>query len=1324
MKDLKTNRKRSACCAERLERRRLLAASLIKDIDTAPASNDPQGLTSAGSAAYFTFTDGVNGYEPWKTDGTTAGTTLLRDINPGGAPSFAAYFTRVGSTIFFSADDGTVGSELWKTDGTTAGTVRVADINPGVGSSNPTSLTAVGSTLFFFADDGVNGRELWKSDGTAAGTQLVLNLRPGSAGQTTFPPAVNLNGSLLFGGNNGTSGALYKSDGTAAGTTVLIASGTGSFLGSVGKITTSGTRAYFTDLSGYLFTTDGTTAGTVVIDNTNNSVLDWADVSGTLYYTRGSGGFSTTPQPGTLYKTTGGARTAITGTFNNSYYLAASGGALYFAASGTVSGGEELYRTTPASSSAAIVKDIVSGFNSSFPRALRDVNGTLFFTTGDTTNGYTLYKSDGTAANTVAVKSLVTGPTTFDPVKSAVAVGSRYAFVCPSTTIGYEVWASDGTAANTGVLKDIYPGTEGSLPYIFNARLGGYVFMQAREPTMGNELYKTDGTPGGTVLVKDIDPGPNYSNPSSLTEALGKIVFIATTAAAGTELWSTDGTSAGTVLVKDINPGSDGSYPGGLTEMNGWLYFVANDGTSGAELWRTDGTAANTQRVIDLYPGSNDGVSGSPVRMGNYLYFNGTTGSGTGNELWRTDGTAAGTALVKDINTGSASSSPGSFAAIGGTLYFTASGPGSTGVEPWKSDGTAAGTVLVKDIRPGSGDSSPSGFTLYNGEVYFGANDGTNGAELWKTDGTPAGTVLVKDVRSGSSGSSPSRFTVLNGALLFFAADAVGEPTLWATRGSAATTAMVADFSPGATQTTYLVSQGTTVAGGRMFFYVQDSRYGEEMWSSDGTILGTGLVQDLYPGSLGQVGFPVAFGSDILAPADNGVTGLELYRYSDTFGPVVTAARISAAAGGATQLKMTFNENVQSSLAASDVVVTDIATNTNASGLQLAGYDLSTNTATFTFAGYPGGVLPSGAYEVRFTSVNAVSDAAGNTIQFNDWFDFIWVSGTASADSARVVYDSAHTEWDVYVNGSATPSFRDDAGDCKSIAFSGLGGDDTFVIDLNGNAVLPRDGISIDGGTGTDVLLVSGAPNTSDAVTFRPGLFSLAGARDAEHVNVESIRFDGRGGADSVYVAGGAAVAFPVTQRLSSLTLGAGATASVLSGGDKVLVVSQSLSLDASAVLDLNDNDLILDYSGSSPLAAIQQFIGSARANGSWTGAGITSAAARNNPQHNSTIGLMEASEYKALLNNPNATFDGEPIDSTAVLVKYTYYGDANFDGRITFDDYVRIDTGFNAHRTGWTNGDFNLDGTVNFDDYVLIDIAFNTQGAPLSRQVGARIAR
>src|SRR5262249_37564868 len=76
----------------------------------------------------------------------------------------------------------------------------------------------------------------------------------------------------------------------------------------------------------------------------------------------------------------------------------------------------------------------------------------------------------------------------------------------------------------------------------------------------------------------------------------------------------------------------------------------------------------------------------------------------------------------------------------------------------------------------------------------------------------------------------------------------------------------------------------------------------------------------------------------------------------------------------------------------------------------------------------------------------------------------------------------------------------------------------------------------------------------------------------------------------------------------------------------------------------------------------------------------------------------------------------GQSYTADDSLIKYTWYGDSDFNGRVNFDDYVRTDNGFNNGLSGWLNGDFDLNGAVNFDDYVLIDLAFNTQTGTLGR--------
>jgi hypothetical protein len=80
--------------------------------------------------------------------------------------------------------------------------------------------------------------------------------------------------------------------------------------------------------------------------------------------------------------------------------------------------------------------------------------------------------------------------------------------------------------------------------------------------------------------------------------------------------------------------------------------------------------------------------------------------------------------------------------------------------------------------------------------------------------------------------------------------------------------------------------------------------------------------------------------------------------------------------------------------------------------------------------------------------------------------------------------------------------------------------------------------------------------------------------------------------------------------------------------------------------------------------------------------------------------------------------------ETVDVLVKHTYAGDANLDGKINILDYTQIDAGVAAHMTGWSNGDFNYDGKINILDYAIIDSNLPTQGPPLGNASSAGAER
>ncbi|MBC8104958.1 MAG: hypothetical protein H7Z14_00075 [Anaerolineae bacterium] len=184
------------------------------------------------------------------------------------------------------------------------------------------------------------------------------------------------------------------------------------------------------------------------------------------------------------------------------------------------------------------------------------------------------------------------------------------------------------------------------------------------------------------------------------------------------------------------------------------------------------------------------------------------------------------------------------------------------------------------------------------------------------------------------------------------------------------------------------------------------------------------------------------------------------------------------------------------------------------------------------------------------------------------------------------------------------------------------------------------------------------------------------------------------------------------TQHVDSVATNFGGIA-VGANGNRVVVTNLVSIGGEGGTINLRDNDMIVDYTAAADAVAARALLRAGRNNGAWNGLGINSSTAAANQQHNTTLASLEATEFKSI-HGQNATFDGQQLDNTMLLIKYTWYGDTDFNGIVDFDDYSRADAGFNNNRTGWLNGDFDDNGVVDFDDYSLIDQAFNTQGGVL----------
>jgi ELWxxDGT repeat protein len=363
-------------------------------------------------------------------------------------------------------------------------------------------------------------------------------------------------------------------------------------------------------------------------------------------------------------------------------------------------------------------------------------------------------------------------------------------------------------------------------------------------------------------------------------------------------------------LVADINTTTDGDfavYPWGddAVTVSGIAYFVASDGVAGTELWRSDGTAAGTRRVKDICPGSCPSNPLFLTAVGSELFFSADDGA-HGHELWKSDGTEAGTLLVADLTPGLLGSNPATLTEWNGHLFFSAD-DGVHGREPWGSDGTTAGTVLLGDLQPGAGASSPWPLASLGATFFFSADDGSHGTELWKTDGTAAGTTLVKDINpgSGSSLSSGSPFffskaAVVGGQLLFAADDGTHGNELWASDGTGPGTGLLGDLAPGSGASSPF---DFVAAGALVYFEAQDPVHGAELWASDGTPGGTAMVKDIQPGAVGSQPWELtAVGSQVFFSADDGSHGRELWKSDGTPTGTVLVKDIHPGAGSSLSL--------------------------------------------------------------------------------------------------------------------------------------------------------------------------------------------------------------------------------------------------------------------------------------------------------------------------------------------------------------------------------------------------------------------------------------
>jgi hypothetical protein len=347
------------------------------------------------------------------------------------------------------------------------------------------------------------------------------------------------------------------------------------------------------------------------------------------------------------------------------------------------------------------------------------------------------------------------------------------------------------------------------------------------------------------------------------------------------------------------------------------------------------------------------------------------------------------------------------------------------------------------------------------------------------------------------------------------------------------------------------------------------------------------------------------------------------------------------------------------------------------------------------------------------------------------------VYGSQQPDTLELVRDAGDPDLaSLTVNAGTTYSLY--LPDLTSLEIETLEGDDTLEVDYTYGTPLPTGGLNFNGGAGTDTLEIVGRA-VADTVACTTTQATVNGS-DIDHTAVENLVLALDGGENAVEVVGGfgledltvlgggggsytfeaddpddtaslemtlasaADVTFETSLRLETLTLSDTSVGTLAtSTGTSRFIKTESLSIAESggtptATLDLTNNNLIIDYDEESGIDDVAALIKNAFSGGAWNGTGITCDG--------------NASEYGlGFADNADEDFatktylEGEEVDETSVLVRYTFYGNANLDDRVDSADMSKLLGNYGETMPNpddimpWWLGNFNYDDRVDSAD-------------------------
>jgi trimeric autotransporter adhesin len=580
-------------------------AGTVSLFDPVPNSNADNctNLTNCNGILYFTPTKNVLDIgEPYKSDGTAAGTVLVKMINRNNLNGSGArgYIYLNGLVYFVASESAGVNAGIYRTDGTAANTIYSVGVSPILSANG--SLWQHNNLLHFAASTANQGIEPFVSDGNTA--TLLKNIE--STGLSSSPNGFQIVGNKVFFEAKAEGFSNFKpfyTDGTAAGTQLLKDINVFSQDFEIDNFDNTNFNFLSSSVSGTSINkSDGTTAGTVSIVPNFTTKRNFKQVNNIVFYDKTDGTTgnelwkfenNTSSLVADLRPGTQSASPSNFTKYNNEFYFIAFDGTVnkMYKSDGTAAGTLPFYNFVNKPTEAQIV----------------EYNGSLYFT--DIVGGMlSLFKTNGIAATVETVKQFAAD----DNIDKFYLVNGLIYFFTRNEVSGFgddenlQLWKSDGSPTGTVMIKEVFPPTN----IASNIDLQGFnitafnnntILFFANRPAdlSGNDgeihFWESDGTETGTVeLAAEILPNEtssrnfyndlaNYIVPYNANTAL----FTFYDAAHGQEIWKTDGTVAGTMLSNDIVPGPISSGP------NGYILFPALAGSiNGAK------KAADTNTIL------------------------------------------------------------------------------------------------------------------------------------------------------------------------------------------------------------------------------------------------------------------------------------------------------------------------------------------------------------------------------------------------------------------------------------------------------------------------------------------------------------------------------------------------------------------------------------------------------------------------------------------------------------------------------------------------------------------------------------------------------